>query len=346
MAQYYSTFLSGTSDIVEVLLKKDLKDINVMQKLDGLIEYSTATDVKKLKSLKYLNNTFQILYKLRSAKRNAFEETIEKILLNHSFDKKINLPKGNFNNTFRIVVSDENNLVKINKELLLKIENKIATNFSLRVHRAKPNYQFWILKRSEGGVYFSLRLTKIQKKDKERSKGELKPQLAYILAAMSDPQEGELFLDPFCGSGSIPLARASMTRKGLILASDIEESLTSKLKEKVKCLGLKNKIVVKTVDALKPDSYKDSSIHKIVTDPPWGYYKHIVDLQSHWEKILSFFERILIDNGVLVVLLANDERFFKVFSQTKNFLILKSYTVLVSGRKALILKIKKTLKNA
>ncbi len=96
-----------------------------------------------------------------------------------------------------------------------------------------------------------------------------------------------------------------------------------------------SKVEVRKQDFLNSD-LADKSIDKIITDPPWGDYEHIFDLEEFYTKMLAEFERILSSQGKFVILSGAKEvidnllqtKFAKIFS------IEQRYYILVSGKKA------------
>lgn len=335
----FSTFVSGATVPIVSFLRQDINP-KIFNEFDGLVEYQTDSPLDKIVRLPYFQNTFLII----KSSRCSYAAMLKKIL-SVDVDREIrniyklsNLKKK----SFRVLVSHANNLKSVDNSLLTQVENKIRSVTGLFVNRQKPDIQFWILERSEGVTYFALRYTQLAKEDKNRADGELRPQIAYLLARMSEPQERELFLDPFCGSGAIPLARLKMSKTGLILASDINESLVEQLKEKVKRIGAKDKMVVKCADALHLDRYNAESIHKIVSDPPWGFYEHIYDIHGFYRGMLLEMNRILKVGGKLVLLVANPQLFLSVLSSIDtNLTIEGQYDILVSGKQASIFKLSK-----
>ena len=327
---YYSTFFSGATDVVLDFLKKDI-DAKIVNGFDGLVEYRTNDSPEKVLKIPYFQNTFAIIKSHRCPLNNSIVNDIKRV---YGF---LHLSKQ----TFRVVVSDENSLVSVKENVLCDLEKKIALATKMTVNRRKPDCQFWILHRSEGFSYFSLRCTSLKKNDKERAAGELRPQIAYLLSRLSDPQDNELFLDPFCGSGAIPIARAKMKKTGLVFAVDVNASLIQDLKEKVKSIGLKKRIVVKQADALNL-YFQDSCIHKIVSDPPWGLYEQIDDINLFYTKMLIEMHRVLIIGGLLILLVANNDMFPRAIQKFSDRLKIENrFDVLISGKKASIYKIKK-----
>jgi tRNA G10 N-methylase Trm11 len=116
-------------------------------------------------------------------------------------------------------------------------------------------------------------------------KGELRPELANLLCWISDPNKKDVFLDPFAGSGAIPIERAKAFPYQKIIASDINADLFDKLKKRFH--KTTNKITIGKWDALHLTALIDESIDKIVTDPPWGLFSHQeIDLKAFYTNML------------------------------------------------------------
>ncbi|MBU0570289.1 hypothetical protein KKB40_05980 [Patescibacteria group bacterium] len=147
--------------------------------------------------------------------------------------------------------------------------------------------------RSEGFGLIGIQFTHRTNYEKVLKKGELYPELAHILCLVSEPNENDVFLDPFASHGSIPTQRATSFPYKKIIASDIDQVVTDKLQEKV--LKIRKEIIVRKTDMLNPTNLKAtnlkaSSIDKIVTDPPWGLYKEtILDLPAFYSQMLEAF---------------------------------------------------------
>lgn len=338
-ARLFSTFVSGATAPIVNFLKQDIQP-KIINEFDGLVEYQTDCPLERIIRLQYFQNTFIVIKSSRCSyatmMKKIIAEDVEKSV------RDIYRASGLRKRSFRVLVSLANNLKSVDSNLLAQIENKIRAATGLFVNRQKPDIQFWILERSEGVSYFAMRYTQLAKEDKNRADGELRPQIAYLLARLSEPQERELFLDPFCGSGAIPLARLRMSRTGLIMASDIDKGLVEKFKEKVKKIGAKERIVVKCSDALHLVRYNDNSIHKIVSDPPWGFYEHIYDIQGFYRDMLLEMHRIIKEDGKIILLVANPKLFHSILDSINvKFNLERQYDILVSGKQASIFKMSK-----
>ena len=137
--------------------------------------------------------------------------------------------------TFRIITSDENEFVSVDKKLLAKIESKIIRlkGIKLEVDLHRPQIEFWFLRRSENIGFFMLRLTK-NIINKKLPAGELRPELAYILCYLSEPDKSDIFLDPFAGYGSIPIERVKNFSYNLVFASDNDKRFKQIIRDRIK----------------------------------------------------------------------------------------------------------------
>jgi tRNA (guanine6-N2)-methyltransferase len=316
---YYSTFIPGLGEPVEEALGSELPNAEIVLSLDGLIGYQTGTKPTLIAKLPFVTNSFEIIQRFEGA---SVREIAERVTADAW---SVEAPRG----TFRVIASVANHLVSLESGVMDALERRIAQRTGMRPHRAKPDHEFWLLERSEGYGFFALRLSHHQAYDKSLEKGELRPELANILCRLSDPAPRELFLDPFCGSGAIAIQRAKFFPAGLAIASDIEERKVEALKDRIKELGLRKRVVVRRDDALKLERYEPGSIHKIVTDPPWGHFQEL-PAEGFYRAMLSEFARILRPGGKLVLLTA------EALPEDERLEPLKKFNILVSGKKAAV----------
>lgn len=336
MKTYFSTFITGTQEIVKELLEK--RKVKIKLLLDGLVLYESDYSEREVRNFRFLNNTFALLYYFHSLEPN--NRSLEKILSIVANDKSlqhkilVNLPARRKN--FKIVSSLENQTISVNRELLTRIESIILCVGGMRLNIKKPDLEFWALLRREGYGFFGVRITYPYHNEVHREKGELRREIAHIMSVLSNPTPKDVVLDPFAGYGAIPLERAQNFPYREIIAIEKDDYLASRLKQKV--TTVKKNINVLRGDALVLSEIKNSSIDKIITDPPWGEYKEISNISIFYRAMLQEFVRILRSDGMVVILISAKEIFESIlqdqFSQT--FKIKSKYDILVSGKKAAI----------
>jgi 16S rRNA G966 N2-methylase RsmD len=345
MKKYFSTFITGTQEIIkEFLLKRGIKIILI---LDGLVVYQTDYPEKETRKFHIFNNTYLLLQFFTNLTPNI--KSLEKILSFIAHDRDllrkimINIPPNRRN--FRIITSLENRMVRVSRSLLKTLEAVILKIDNMKLNVKSPDLEFWILLRKEGYGFFGIRITYPSREESHREKGKLRKEIAYIMNFISEPKPEDIILDPFAGYGSIPLERAKNFPYKEIIAVDKDKDLIFKLKQKI--MRLKIKMTIIHGDALSLNKISDNSIDKIVTDPPWGEYERISDLEKFYEAMLREFNRLLKPTGIIVLLVGAKEIFENVlitkFANT--FLVKRKYNILVSGKKAAIYKLIKTIEN-
>lgn len=334
MVTFFSTFIPGLGEVVEEAVKLNLSGSNVLEVWDGLIIWQSNASFEKLKKLRFFNNTFVLLFQKENTN---IESLIKDVISYNNLKAMINplLPKHR--TSFRIMFSKENQPISVNRKLHINLERKIKSKY-LYVNRNNPDYEFVVFERSEGFCFFGLRLTRHQDYKKLLYLGELRPELAYLMCLMSEPSSDDIFIDPFAGYGSIPIARASNFPFNKIYASDLDLKQVELLKMKTRTAKIN--INIGKWDATQLVNFRDCSIDKIVTDPPWGIYAK-VDIENLYYKFLKEAKRILKIGGVLVILIANREMFGNCLKKVPELRLLKKADILVSGKKVSIYKIVK-----
>ena len=333
--RYAATCISGLQELIEQALRRQLPQMRAVCRLDGLIIFETDTDLEALPDLRYINNLFSVIQTFDGPRESAMRRMLEAV----ARSGRIGGPRRSPARTFRVIASDEGRTVAVDDGLLRGVESVISKSRRLKVSRARPDLEFWLLRRREGLGLFLERLTRHKTFDKSLEKGELRPDLANALCLMSDPGPDDVFLDPFCGHGAIPLERARAAPFKLMFATDADADAVKKLRRKVKATGRKRlirSIIAKRTDALELTGFDDGFITKIVTDPPWGAYADVaMGLGPFYARMLRTFHRVLAPRGIAVVLTAAREQFdAEISGLADRFERRKVYNLLVSGKKA------------
>ncbi len=340
MYTYFSTFITGVNKIVDASIRQLIKDIKIDLLVDGLIIYRTKYPKEKIRKIRFLNNSFVLLRKYQNLTSQPVKYMIQQIIKDHKIEAEIAPNIMHVGISFR-VIAKQDNLISLDNNLLKQLENKISRVKQLRVNRSNPDVEYWFLVRREGFGVFGMRFTRHTDYAKILAKGELRPELASIMCLISEPNPQDVFLDPFTGSGAIPIERTRIAPCVQVIASDNDKTIIEQLKNKVKRLNIK--IAINRWDALHVTHVKDASVDKIVTDPPWGLHLGTdLNLSVFYSDMLKEFHRVLKSDGILVLLLANKELFEEILESKKDkFNLLSKYNTLVSGQKAAIYYMKK-----
>ncbi|MDR2769829.1 MAG: methyltransferase [Rickettsiales bacterium] len=315
MRKYYSTFAAGFENLAARFLEADLPGVKNIKKMEGALAYEADAEPDDIKAAKYFKNTFAVL---REFAGKSLEEMGAMI-------GGAAAPKAA--RTFKLVVSDSGELVSMDGAAKAKLVDSIGRQSGLSYRVGAGDIEYWLLRRADGSGFFMRRLTKTHAAP---AAGELEPHVAMLLVRASEPVSGEKFIDPFCGHGSIPLARSRIGKYRAIFALDIDAQEICALRSRIR--ALKNARVKKSLFVKHLDFFENRFIKKyadaIVTDPPWGKYGR-VDADFYGRMMIEM-ERILRPGGKLVILTAREIKLpLPPLLEEK-----ESHDVLIHGKKA------------
>ena len=329
MAEYVSSFITGFQDVVKKDLVQRLPSCKIISIYDGLVHYQYAGNSRDLEKIIYFNNTFFVL-KTWKGKGLNFPSMVGAV----SSEKKYYLiNKG----TFRVRFSQENQFAKVDKNIARRAEETVLQNSRLTLDRLSPTTEIWYSIRREGFAFCGQLITKREFTEKNLNKGELRPEIAYLISSFADIQKDDVILEPFCGYASIPVHLVKKFHFSKLYASDIDNEKISMNNQKKQ---LKNNpcLDLRQADAFNLSHIEDKSINLVITDPPWGFYEDIGDVKTFYKKMFASFDRILKDEGRIVILSARKEELEEVVYEL-GYKIEACLHTLVNGKKAGLYKI-------
>jgi hypothetical protein len=192
---------------------------------------------------------------------------------------KIALPKDA--GTVKLTIKKENeNTV---------IDAKLKNAFEVMVKRVtKRGISFFakdelvLLSKKDGENMFMKRLDVTDKFVGLANKYDIKPETAYLLAVMSEPQANEVVLDANASNGIIPFVRANSFSKANVIACSKNEDTKETLKRLAKKLK-PNTFSVLSYDFLD-ENFPIKFIDKIVTDLTELGFRGIEELRDFFDK--------------------------------------------------------------
>lgn len=328
MAEFISSFITGFQHVVEKNLPQILAGVKILHVFDGLIHYQYAGDSHNLDKIIYFNNTFFVLKTMKGKGLN-FPSLVGAV----SSEKKYYLiNKG----TFRVRFQNENQFVKVDKNISKKAEETVLHNSKLHLDRLSPTTEIWYSIRREEFAFCGQLISKREFTEKNLNKGELRPEIAYLICCYADLNQDDVVAEPFCGYGSIPVQLIKKFRFQKLFASDIDKEKISINMQK-KQLKDNPQIDLSVNDAFVLPQIIDRSVDVVITDPPWGYFEQIDDIGEFYKKMFTSFKRILKENGRMIILSARKDEIEKAALEM-NVQILSSLHTLVNGKKASLYK--------
>lgn len=334
MAEFVSTFTTGFQNTVKKNLPKLIKEVKILNIFDGLVHYQFNGNSRDLEKIIYFNNTFFVIKTWKNPINNDIN-IFSNFVSDFCKEKKYFLiNKG----TFRVRFLKENQFIKIEKKLIQKVEENIIKNSRMKLNRVSPSTEIWFSKRSEGFCFCGQLISKREFTEKNLNKGELRPEIAYLICSFADIQKNDNILEPFCGYGSIPIQLVKKFHFNHLFASDIDENKILSLKEN-KIFKEKDFVDIYCEDAFVLENIQDKSIDKIITDPPWGFYEDVGDIRFFYDKMFNSFERILKSKESNVIILTARKNELDEVLKKHKYTIVEKINTLVNGKKAAVYKL-------
>ena len=326
MAEFVSSFITGFQELVQQDLFMRFPKIKILNLMDGLVHYRFDGDSRELEKIFYFNNTFFVLKTMKGKGLN-FNSLVGAVTSSKNY---FLVNKG----SFRVRFVQENQFAKVDKALTRRAEDYVLANSKLKLDRLSPTNEVWFSIRREGFAFCGELISKREFTEKNLNKGELRPEIAYFLCCFADIKSEDTILEPFCGYGSIPTQLAKKFHFQKLFISDIEAERVELTKSRKQISGAAEGLIdCRIADALTLNYIEDKSISLVITDPPWGFYEDIGDINDFYSKMFKSFARILNDLGRMVILSARKEE-LEQSAAAAGFKIKKSLHTLVNGKKA------------
>lgn len=326
MAEFVSTFTTGFKKVVEKNLPEIVSGCKILNIYDGIVHYKFNGNSHDLEKVVYFNNTFFVIKSWCNFSGN-FSTMVNDFC---SENKYLLISKGSFRTRF----VRENQFEKIDKKLVIKVEENVLKRSKLKIDRVSPSTEIWFNIRREGFAFCGQLISKREFTEKNLNKGELRPELAYLMCCFAELKENDVIAEPFCGYGSIPIQLAKKFRFLHLYVSDIDEEKITALKEK-KYFKQNDFVSIDIQDAFSLKQIKDNSVDVIISDPPWGFFEDVGDIALFYDKMFCSFKRILKNDGKMIILSARKDE-LEYAAEKNNYKIIERVDTLVNGKKACV----------
>lgn len=325
---------------LEVLAEKELKGADtgacVDTRLSGLLSFKSTLPAEGLLNQRCASNLFRVLGEQgfpAGGRQGRLPDPSAALLKMLASEKTLRDCDPEPGSTFRVMLSSENALIAPEREALARAEESIRAATGMKPSRAGADAEFWLLLRNEGRIYFCRRLSKRRATERDLEKGELKPEIAHALCLAAELRPGERVLDPFCGSGAIPLECLRSRADIVLTAGDVDGGKIARLKARV---GTNQAIALKTADFMDDRGYASEAFDVVLTDPPWGSFESLDDAFGFYSNFVRSSARVLAPRGRLVFLSGAKAECEAALGKpgTGAIALRERYDILVSGRKA------------
>ena len=323
MAEYISSFITGFDSVIGAAMKKSLPGARILRVYDGLVYYSYNGNVQNINHISFLNNSY-LVYKVYKGNSLSFDKMVSQASVSADHVK--------ITGAFRFRFSKEIQFVKVRKQTTLAAEKLISGKTDMRVDRVNPQNEYWFIIRRENIGFFGKLLRKRKTTEKALHKGELRPEFALLLCVFAEIKQNEVLCDPFAGYGAIPIQAIQSYRIAKMYVSDNDKNLVNRLKSMDVFQRCARRVSIKCEDAMRLESVKDHEISLVITDPPWGYYENIPDIQEFYNTMFRSFKRVLKAEGRAVVLSARKNEVITAV-KNENGYIVKQINTLINGNR-------------
>jgi predicted RNA methylase len=308
--RYIATFPAGCYEVVNRQLKQfRVDEIKIIDHDLSSVTFDSDFRKERVIEFRFFTNVFLVL---DTSNLSAYQSQIH-------------------NQGYRLIALTKGEPTQIEQNKRTRLMQLIETELKLKPNVKNP-VDFVLIKRGGEDEVLTLRLPRVKHKREELPNGALRPELAHILLLVAGVKAKDILLDAFAGYGSIPVEATKGFGVKKVIAIEKEAALVRSM------IGKGFEVVQD--DASELQTIPDASVDKIVTDPPWGIYENRDDLTELYGQFLNAMSRVLKPKGIAVIL-SGSETLDEIINKNDNFGRLKVLNVLVSGKKANIIKLQK-----
>lgn len=300
------TCIKGLNSIAEAEIKEKLKDFVILRQERGFIFIDYNGHPRRLLDLRSIEDIFYVLIDETGFTRSRSTlSTLEEKMKFASFEDGLKYHAQLYSKAKRTTFQVFTHVYGRFNFRRIDLDKVVSRTIALKFNKWKATHgvakiEFDVRLFKSGELILSLRLSNkffSNRKYKEiELPGALKPTAAYAMVQMSSPNENDVFVDPFCGSGTILMERSLVGPAQKILGYDRDANVVETAQ--ANCAAREN-IALQVGEAQKL-SLPDGSVDVIATNPPFG--KTFTQDANLFTDFLSAAARVLKSGGRLVVL--------------------------------------------
>ena len=329
---FHLSCTAGFESVVGRALRADLSSLARLDEESGRLRLEAPPQVAAvLRDLPYLSVALEELAVTRYRGMDSALRSLGGALGGRSRPPVVRSAR-----TFRLRVSDAGRLARVDPRARDALERAVSRWGRLQPAPRGGDLELWVTHRRDApDVHLSVRFDVPRVAKVPR--GALRPEVAGALVRVEEPAPHERVLDPFAGSGAIPVARARYPHRSIV-ASDVDRATAAALRQ------LHPSVRAARADVHDLRTLRElvdgGAVERIITDPPWGTYEGApVDVLDIHRALWAAGDDLLAPAGSLTVLTgaADDAR----SALTDSDLVeTGALPVLVNGKKATVLTLR------
>ena len=313
--RYYALVVPGLERVAWKEIRAKLDGVERIAEEEGRLLFRYDGDPRDLLYLRSVENVYAFIRNIKgmTRSRKSLGEAFKRVKSADvqtamALHKRAHRSKGKKRLTFRVITSKlgRHNFRRV--DLQQAAETALVDKYGWRIDRQNPTLEFRMaLEDSE--ALFGLRLT--DETTRQRSykiahlPASLRPTVAYCMVLLSDPSPEDVFVDPMCGVGTIPIERAFFGPYSKITGGDISIDIIMSAKSNVE--ASRRAIYLEQWNA-SDMPLPNRSVDKIVCNLPFG--KQTGSRSGNQRLYSDFFRemvRILKPGGTSVLLTSERE---------------------------------------
>ncbi|HHY24753.1 MAG TPA: hypothetical protein GX527_11110 [Clostridiaceae bacterium] len=325
---YMATVVSGLENIAINEMSSKFAAIKIIDKFKGKILFTYLYSFKDLFTLKCIDNIYLFIDSFNIGSHKADLDKIPEIIKDINIKNSLLQANVNIKNKKIIVSASRSGKHTYSRfDVANIVSDALLQYYSFSKGTIEQHDIAFRIDIDDDRAYLYCKLTpasfRFRYRNKEFLAGALKASVAHAMVLISEPDFSDVFLDPFCGSGTIPYERAFYDAYA-IMASDLSPERLQVAKK-----NLPDYIGINCWDACHTE-LSNCSVTKIVSNLPWGKQIEVDDINSLYTDFLREAKRILTYNGK-IVLLTDEENALNTGAQINNLQVKKICNISLHG---------------
>ena len=332
IARYYALSVPGLEKVAWMEIQAKLRDVQLIGEDYGRLLFTYPDDPRNLLYLRSVENVYVFIRNMSGLTRSRKSlGDIFKRVRSADFETALRLhksahrSKGKKRLTFRVVSSKlgRHNFRRV--DVQKAVESALTGKYGWRINLQNPTLEVRIdLDKDE--ALLGLRLTgetmRMRAYKVVHMPASLRPTVAYCMVLLSEPALMDVFVDPMCGAGTIPIERALAGPYRKVIGGDVEESIIRSAKANVDASRRSVDLALWDVSAMP---LHDRTVDKIVCNLPFG--KQIGSRSENRALYSDFFIEMLrvLKPGGRAVLLTSERTLMNELTRQHRSVRLKRY---------------------
>ena len=348
---YYAQTMPGVEEIAWLEIRKRLKDAHFQRYLfakeqNGIVVFDYPGPAADLLRLRTTEDVFmQIahfddLTRLKRDLRGIYEIIATSEATGRAVNDYLRVRRFSAPPTYRVISRQYGRFEYSRKDLTATVWRSLKQRYPRWTPVADDaQVEFWANLLGSTfllGARLSDRTMRHRFERKVELPAALRPSVAAAMVFLTDPQPGDVFLDPMAGSGTILYERIQAGKFGRLLGGDIEQERVDAARKNVRGSRKKPGAGDPPIDIRKWDARElplaDASVDKVATNLPFGKQLRGSETPAKlYPPVLAELQRVVRPGGRIVLLSSEYDLIKEEVRTLPRLTITTGYSVAVLG---------------